>query len=144
MNWRNITIAGLMLIMTGCSTDGPQAIRYGDEMCEHCKMTIMDDRFGAEMITPKGKVFKFDAVECMAGYTRTYLEVNKGEKIKVYVTDYAMPGKLVAGESAVYLSGDAIKSPMGGHLAAFENKENGAALQEETGAVWKSWEDLIK
>ena len=28
-------------------------------------MTIVDPRYGAELVTTKGKVYKYDAVECL-------------------------------------------------------------------------------
>jgi len=59
----------LCCLLTACSHE-PDPIRYGKDACAHCKMTIMDKRFSAELITAKGKVFKFDAAECMAGFLK--------------------------------------------------------------------------
>ncbi len=42
----------------GCNTE-PQPIKIGEDACSFCKMSIADNRYGAEIITKKGKVFKF-------------------------------------------------------------------------------------
>ena len=49
----------LTLSLSSCST-APQPIRIGQDNCDFCKMTISDNRFGAEIITKKGKVYIFD------------------------------------------------------------------------------------
>ena len=38
-----------------CAT-GPEPIRFGKDNCHSCKMTLTDKRFGAEIVTKKGKV----------------------------------------------------------------------------------------
>ena len=45
----------LVGFLTGCSTE-PLPIRYGQDNCDFCKMTISDHRFGAEIVTKKGKI----------------------------------------------------------------------------------------
>src|SRR5690606_30570495 len=59
--------ACLLLLFTACKPEA-QAIDYGFDSCTHCKMTIADNRYGAELVTQKGKVYKFDAVECLTAY----------------------------------------------------------------------------
>ena len=58
----------LLLLISSCNTE-PQKINYGKDLCEHCKMTIMDKKFGAELITKKGKTMKFDSGECTCYFT---------------------------------------------------------------------------
>ena len=47
-----------------------EEINYGVDACAYCKMNIVDPKFGAELITKKGRVYKFDAIECMVNYDR--------------------------------------------------------------------------
>ena len=63
----NEMVASIWLILLFCSscTIEPQPITYGLEACSSCKMTIVDPRFASEIVTRKGKVFKYDAIECM-------------------------------------------------------------------------------
>ncbi|HSN59587.1 MAG TPA: hypothetical protein VLR49_01530, partial [Ferruginibacter sp.] len=44
----------LTVTLSSCSTD-PQPLRIGQDNCDFCKMTISDKRFGAEVVTKKGK-----------------------------------------------------------------------------------------
>ena len=50
----------------------PAEIRYGEDQCIHCHMTITDSRFVAEIVTAKGKALKFDAIECMVSYLKDH------------------------------------------------------------------------
>lgn len=48
-------------------------------------MTISDGRFGAELITKKGRVYKFDDLRCLINYKAENTSV---ENIKYFVPDY--------------------------------------------------------
>src|SRR5262249_54146706 len=56
------TICALFL-MVAC-TGGFKQINYGNDACENCKMTIIDKKFAVEIISVKGKAFKFDDLIC--------------------------------------------------------------------------------
>ena len=58
----------LGLIFISACTVEPQPIQYGRDNCAFCKMTIVDGRYGSELVSSKGKVFKFDAVECLINF----------------------------------------------------------------------------
>ena len=47
---KNLLFAGLLLLLftIGCNTE-PEAINYGKDICEHCKMVIADEKYGAEI-----------------------------------------------------------------------------------------------
>ena len=49
---------------------GPQPIKLGQDACSFCKMSIADNHFGAEIMTKKGKVYKFDDMHCIAGFMK--------------------------------------------------------------------------
>jgi len=51
---KTIAVIGLIMLI-GCNP-GPKPITYGNENCEYCSMTIMDDKYASEIITSKGKV----------------------------------------------------------------------------------------
>lgn len=105
--------AGLMLC--GC-TPGPQPLRYGAQTCAHCVMTLSDARYGAQLVTPTGKTYAFDSVECLAAFVRT---ADAAAIHSLWVTDYARPETLIRVEDALFLHGPALRSPMGAGLAAF-------------------------
>ena len=58
------------LILSSCSVE-PQAIAIGKDLCDECHMTIMDPKFGGEVVTKKGKVFKFDDVHCLIRFSKS-------------------------------------------------------------------------
>ena len=44
-----------------------------------CKMTLVDKKFGAEVVTKKGKVYKFDDLNCMIKFYQ--LRISNPKKI---------------------------------------------------------------
>ena len=50
-----------VFMFSGCSLE-PKPIEYGEDQCDACKMRISDSRFGAELVTTKGKIYKYDAM----------------------------------------------------------------------------------
>ncbi len=129
---------------TLCSRSrGPETIMVGKDICDYCKMVISDKRFTAEVITKKGKVYKFDSIECMVSY---YNE-NENQIKSVYVADFNSPDSFIDAMSAFYVKSEKIRSPMGMNLLAFRSKEEGErAISEGTGELldWNSLRNLLK
>ncbi len=119
----------LFFLMLSCSK-GPEPIVVGRDVCEYCKMVIADKRFAAEVITKKGRVYKFDAIECMIAY---YNE-NEQDIRSAYVVDFNSPNTFLPAESAYYVRSEGIRSPMGMNLSAFKSKEEAErAIREAKG-----------
>ena len=129
-----------LLILTACSPS-PQPIDYGSDMCHYCKMTIVDQQHAAEAVTSKGKAYKFDAIECMVNYLG---EKEGQEHAFLLVNDYQQPKELIPAGDSYYLISEAIPSPMGANLSAFETKAKAEAVQAEKGGEVYSWEALQK
>ncbi len=111
----------ILLVSTGCSTE-PQAINYGKDVCEHCKMVIADEKYGAEIVTKKGKVFKFDSAECLMD-----LITEEGQKIdttgaQILVINFAKPATFIDAKTAFFLKDINYQSPMGGNIVPFDNE----------------------
>lgn len=60
-------------------------------------MTISDGRFGAELITDKGRVYKFDDIGCLIRYKTSNLNI---EYKSFYVHDFSSVNKLIPAETA--------------------------------------------
>ena len=133
----------LMLLALGLAscTPEPQPIQYGFDGCEHCKMTISDARYGTELVTKKGKVYKFDSIECMSAYLGQLEE--KEEIAYTLVTSFEEPEKLMPVESAIILQSEGLPSPMGMFLTAFHDHETAQQYQSEKGGTFLSWEDTM-
>lgn len=120
-------------------TPKPQPIEYGADACDFCKMTIVDRQHAAEVVTHKGRVYKFDAVECMVNYVQ-----REGEEQFAFllVNDYADPGELIDARGSTFLISRAVPSPMGAFLSAFEQAEAARAVAEAKGGTLYDWTEL--
>lgn len=133
-------IAGMLYLLTGCSP-APQAVNFGLDMCAHCKMTIVDVPFCAEVVSQKGKAFKFDAIECMVHY----LERNNETDFALFlVRDYNAPEEWQNARQASFLISEQLPSPMGAFLSAYHNRDDAVKMQQEKGGNVYSWEELKK
>lgn len=108
----------LMLFASGCSVGQPK-INYGADECAHCRMNVVDAKFGAAIQTTKGRDYVFDAPECMVPFVGMNGHLVKEEVAGWYVTDFAHPGTLIDATKAFYLHAPTLKSPMRGNVAAF-------------------------
>jgi copper chaperone NosL len=111
----------LMISLVGC-TPQPEKIIVGKDDCAECKMTIADPKFGGEIVTKKGKVYKFDDPHCMAAF----LEQRTVELSAIDQTlfvDYENNDRFVDVKSAEFVISSQLKTPMGGNAAAFNSKE---------------------
>lgn len=125
----------LILGMQSCSIS-PKPISYGNDVCQYCSMTIVDAQHAAELVTTKGKVFKFDAVECMLNYK---LQASDTEMALHVCNDYSDPGELIEAETATFLISEGIPSPMGAFLTAFGSEEAAKEAQKIHGGILYSW-----
>lgn len=140
MHW-SIKIISLAIVAVGC-TAKPVAIHYGKDGCDFCRMTIMDQAFGGEIITRKGKVYKFDGAECLVNYYRAHL-ADAGDFTTILVADYSHPGKLMDAKQAIFLQDERINSPMGAHLGAFPDTRNAREFSEDHRIIY-GWNNLLK
>lgn len=129
----------LLVMLTSC-TPKPKPISYGTDDCTYCKMTIADNRYGAEFVTDKGKVYKFDAIECMADY------VNKNSELLhsyLLVNTYDNPIHLISAENCTFLISNELPSPMGAYLTAFADKMKADSMQKAKSGSLYSWNDIL-
>lgn len=108
----------LAILATSCSVGQPK-IDYGADECAHCRMNVVDAKFGAALQTTKGRNYVFDAPECMVPFVGPNGHLVKEEVAHWYVTDFAHPGTLIDATKAFYLHAPSLKSPMRGNVAAF-------------------------
>ncbi len=135
--------AGLAVaLLSGCSPS-PDPIKYGQDQCAYCRMTIADARFSAQIVLKTGKNFKFDAIECMVWFVQEG-RVDTAKIHQVLVADFSSPGRMIDGHTAWYLHSDQVKSPMSGNLAAFPSREVALQFQQKLGGRLLRWQDLLK
>ncbi len=117
----------------------PEKINYGLDLCHYCKMSIVDSQHASQIVTEKGKSFKYDAIECMMNHLRNWDQVSP----KLYlVTTYDSPAKMVDATTAHYLVTPSIPSPMGEFLTAFEDERNRTESMEDGEGKAMDWNSL--
>ncbi len=133
----------LFSILLSCSTE-PREIDYGHENCAFCNMTIMDQQFGTEMITNKGKIFTYCSIECMVWeYVRE--TKHKKEDVKLMLAkDYIKPSDLVNVEELFFIKSVDIPSPMGASLSAYSSKEKAVEILEGKEGEMFTWKELTQ
>lgn len=136
---KQFSFVALLLVLTSCNIE-PKAIEYGSDGCYFCKMTIVDKVHAAEIVTNKGKVYKFDASECMINFMKEF----DASEVKFYLTNiYTEPETLVDATQATFLISKNVPSPMGAFLTAFKNKEDAEKVQLEKEGTLFTWNELL-
>lgn len=107
--------------LVSCGNSGPQPIQANKDNCDYCKMTIADVRYAAEIVTGKGRAYKFDDIVCMVNYMK---ENERAASALCYYTDYIGSNELMPATAAIIIKGDSIRTPMGGNMIAFKNKDS--------------------
>lgn len=131
----------LFFVFGSCSGQEVQPIALHNDACHYCKMSISDGRFGSEIITEKGRAYKFDDIRC----TMDFKNSPEGKDSKsFYVGDFTKTNSLIAASTAWYVKSDELRSPMNGNIAAFPTKEIASQYAEKYNTVALSWEDLLK
>lgn len=137
-----VTLLLLTLGMYSCKNTEAVPIALHSDQCESCKMSISDGKFGAEIITEKGRVYKFDDISCMVAYCK---ENSGNQKTKAhYIHDYTQDNVLIPAETAFYIKGGNINSPMRGNIAAFSTEEEADRFEYELEAEKTDWSSIVK
>ncbi len=136
-----LPIALLIFSISGCSIE-PEPIKIGKDNCNFCKMTISDNKYGAEILTKKGRAFKYDDSKCL------FSEISEGgikmDNIKdIYFTDFCNGHALIKSQNSFYLKSDQLKTPMGGDIAAFSSRDSLKFYATQLGGEEVTWTQLM-
>ncbi len=130
----------LVALLASCSK-GYKPIDYGSDGCVHCKMTIIDARYGAELVTDKGKVYKFDDILCLKQYLSAN-SVDEGQ-IQVFVEKYTeQQNDVIDARQATYVQHEYFASPMNGNYAAFVNLETAKPYADSLQVSMLDWSNI--
>jgi len=135
------SIAALALfILVSCNTK-PEPFSYGKDICADCNMTIMDPKFGAELITEKGKIYKFDDAHCVLEFIKSN-KVKPADIAQTVFIDYENDKNFLDVESLFFVVSPQLKSPMNSNAAAFSNKQKADKMASEINGEVKTWQEL--
>lgn len=122
----------ITIVHVSCSVKH-EPIRYGTDACDFCKMLIMDNKSGAEIVTTKGKVYKFDDINCLV----MYIDDNVSDESTLahrLVTDYNGTEQMAEVEEAFFVQSDLLRTPMASQVVAFHSDaERNAFLAKSEG-----------
>lgn len=107
----------LILLTTSCQV-APEPLKVGTDACSFCKMGVASTHFGAELVTKKGKIYKFDDMHCLVGFLKDKT-VNIVDVRNMYIVDYEEPHGLIDLQKAFLLESENLRSPMGSNIAGF-------------------------
>ena len=104
-------------------------IDFGHDACEHCKMTIIDKRYATEIITSKGKAYKFDDWECLKNFSK---ENNLREpELLIFISNYSQSENIFLDvKKSMFLHSELFHSPMNGNYAAFASLESARSVKD--------------
>nr|AWJ66135.1 nitrous oxide reductase maturation protein, outer-membrane lipoprotein [uncultured bacterium] len=100
---------------------------------------MVDQQYAAELVTNKGKIFTFDAIECLLNFTK---EKELTSFAHLLVTDFENPATLIDARNGYYLISENLPSPMGANLTAFSNEQKVRVLQGQKGGAVYTWNEL--
>ena len=140
---KNIPVAALLipiLFFSSCSAQ-PEPIKYGQDICYSCKMGMADPKFGGEVITKKGKVFKFDDVICMTRFLKS--GTLKPDEVKQnVVVNFEKKNDFIDVKTAIFFNATELKSPMGSNTAAFSSETTAQTFKGNKEGQIVKWDEL--
>ena len=131
----------LTFILSACTIE-TKPIDFGNDDCDYCKMTISDTRYGAELLTKKGRDYKFDDLHCMKGFLNDEI-VAEDQVHSLWIVDFSNPEQLIKAETSFLLHNDELKSPMGSNIAAFGSEEDVNTYHSEYSGKILTWKEFF-
>ncbi|MGV3529393.1 MAG: nitrous oxide reductase accessory protein NosL [Flavisolibacter sp.] len=132
----------LAITLNSCSTQ-PEPFNYGKENCDECHMTLMDPHFGAEVITKKGRIYKFDDAHCVVKFLKSG-NVKQEDIAQTLFIDYNKENSFVEADKATFVTADALKSPMNSNTAAFATADAANQKAAETNGTAADWKTVYE
>jgi copper chaperone NosL len=130
----------VLFLLFSCGSKEAQPIKINVDNCDFCGMSIADGKYAAEVITEKGRAYKFDDISCMMNYCKE----NSNTKMGAYfVNDFTQDNVLIPAETAFFLSGGAIQSPMRGGIIAFSNEPDAKEMATKLNAEPITWKAIL-
>lgn len=131
-----------LIFLTSCS-NSPKPIVLGKDQCHACKMTISDERFGAEIVTKKSRLYKFDDARCLLDFKKAG-SIEDKDIAGIYLTNFSAPHQLIAAENALYLKSPQLHSPMNGNIAVFELADSLQKAEKIFKGYTLLWDEISK
>jgi copper chaperone NosL len=129
----------MLFLLTSCTNFEQVPINLNTDSCSNCKMSISDEKFCSEVITQKGRAYKFDDIQCMINF----VEAEHTKIAAYYVHNYTGGRLLMPAGKAVFVKGGEIRSPMNGGIIAFAKRKDAEEMARKYNAEIVSWNTLM-
>lgn len=139
----NAMLILLTVLSISSCTSKVDDIQLGRDYCEFCKMKISDERFGAAILSKKGKTIKFDDIACMKEFIKAG-EIEKSNIKEMYLTDFSNNHTLIQATHAFLLKSETFSTPMEGNTAAFSSEDSMKKIMNESGGNIVNWNGFIQ
>ncbi len=136
-----VAIAASVLIFLISCSNKPEPFNYGKDVCYFCKMGIADPKFGGEVVTKKGKVYKFDDAKCLIGFLKSG-EINEKDIAQKLVINFQKQNDFIDAGKAFFLVSPELKSPMGGNAAAFTSQLEAEKIKTNAQGQVVLWNEI--
>lgn len=130
-----------MLVVTGCQsdpvTDTPPEIRYGEDICDQCRMIISEPRFAAAYVSRTGETGRFDDIGDLVLFS-----LGQAEEVTIFwVHDYDTQEWLKADQAFFVLSKN-LHTPMEHGVAAFRTESRAREFATEREGIVLRYKEL--
>jgi copper chaperone NosL len=136
-----LTLILFFFILTSC-TKKAEEINYNNDECDYCRMQISDNRYAAQIIVKSDKVYKFDSIECLIGYSLVK-NLTDSDSMKFIVSDFLNPGRFIDVGKSFFVHNDKFMSPMALNVQTFSSQSDCEKFVEENGGKEISWDDVV-
>lgn len=138
-----ISVAAIIVFLFSSCKVKPEPFAYGKDVCDDCKMTIMEPKFGGEIITKKGKIYKFDDAHCLVHFMKAG-NAKDADVSQIVFLDYNNEKNFLDAKSSAFVTSEQLKSPMNGNTACFASKELAQENAKQTNGIVKTWEEVYQ
>lgn len=132
----------IICLIAACNIE-PEKIDTKRDSCAHCKMKINELTFATQIITGKGKSYKFDDMFCMLSFLKNDIK-STTNSYTLFVVDNCSTENWIVAEKAIFLSNENFKSPMGGNTIGFSDSSCANYSRLRDNSIFKRWKDIYK
>jgi copper chaperone NosL len=138
---KSVAVIGIPLLLFSSCKPKPEPFRYGSDECHYCKMGIVEENFGSELVTKKGKVYKFDDIGCMV-HTMEEEKMDEKKLAYVLVINFEKKDDFLDVHKTSFVVSEEIRSPMNFKTAAFAGRQAAEKFLEGKEGAILNWEEI--
>lgn len=140
----NLSQLVLIAIVTLPQSSTEWRVEYGKSECAYCRMIIDHKGYGGELQATAGRVFVFDAIECIAASYATHHNAQASDVKAIRVVNYSKPGTLLPLAKATLARISSVHSPMGLNIIALPSRSSAMNMKKTKEDAILSWNECVE